>query len=154
MSSHLNQIFFRIRATLYKTDTSIRRTLILVPMVSVLERVDCNLIAKNNCLYVIKNQLNSQTGFKLKKKHYTLAKEVLAKFYLSWTFGLSFMISSVTPTRSSTFYAYLITKIGNRNLNVLSFHPVTQISHFMCFNYHKSTECILKISLDISLTCL
>ena len=31
------------------------------------------------------------------------------------------MISSVAPTRSSTFYAYLITKIGNRNLkgNVL-----------------------------------
>ena len=28
------------------------------------------------------------------------------------------MISSVPPTRSSTFYAYLITKIGNRNLNL------------------------------------
>ena len=27
------------------------------------------------------------------------------------------MISSVGPTRSSTFYAYLVTKIGNRNLN-------------------------------------
>ena len=26
------------------------------------------------------------------------------------------MISSVAPTQSSTFYAYLITKIGNRNL--------------------------------------
>ena len=29
---------------------------------------------------------------------------------------ISFMISSVAPTRSSTFYAYLITKIGYRNL--------------------------------------
>ena len=27
------------------------------------------------------------------------------------------MISSVAPTQSSTFYAYLITKIGIRNLN-------------------------------------
>ena len=46
----------------------------------------------------------------------TLSKEALAKFYLSMTFGLCFMINSVAPTRSSTFYAYLITKIGNRNL--------------------------------------
>ena len=29
------------------------------------------------------------------------------------------MIYSVAPTRSSTFYAYLITKIGNRNLTSL-----------------------------------
>ena len=41
---------------------------------------------------------------------FTLPKEALAKFYLSTTFGLTFMISSVTPTRSS--YAYLITKSG------------------------------------------
>ena len=45
-----------------------------------------------------------------------LPKDTLAKFYLSITFGLSFMISSVVPTRSSTSYAYLITKIENRNL--------------------------------------
>ena len=37
----------------------------------------------------------------------TLLKEALATFYLSTTFGLSFMISSVAPTGSSTFYAYL-----------------------------------------------
>ena len=47
-----------------------------------------------------------------------LPKEILAKFYLSTTFGLSFMISSVAPTQSSTFNAHLITKIGNRNLMV------------------------------------
>ena len=47
----------------------------------------------------------------------TLPKVALAKFYLSTTFGLSFMISSVAPTRSPTCYAYLITKIGNCNLN-------------------------------------
>ena len=47
----------------------------------------------------------------------TLPTEAPAKFYLSTTVGLSSMISSVAPTGSSTFYAYLITKIGNRNLN-------------------------------------
>ena len=44
-----------------------------------------------------------------------LPKQALAKFYLSTTFGLSFILSSVTPTRSLTSYAYLITKIGNRD---------------------------------------
>ena len=48
-----------------------------------------------------------------------LPKDTPVKFYLSTGFGLSFMISSVAPTRSSTFYAYLITKIGNRNLKQL-----------------------------------
>ena len=33
---------------------------------------------------------------------FTLPKKALAKFYLSKTFGLSFMISSVARTRSST----------------------------------------------------
>ena len=49
----------------------------------------------------------------------TLPKDAPAKLYLSATFGLSFMISSVAPTRSSTFYAYLITKIVNRNLKAI-----------------------------------
>ena len=49
----------------------------------------------------------------------TLPKDAPAKFYFSATFGLSFIMSSVAPTRSSTTYAYLITKIRNRNLNVL-----------------------------------
>ena len=48
----------------------------------------------------------------------TLSKDTPAKFYISTTFGLRLMISSVAPTRLSTFYAYLITKVGNRNLNV------------------------------------
>ena len=48
----------------------------------------------------------------------TLPEDAPAKFYFSTIFGLSFMISSVAPTRSSTFYAYLITKIGNRNVKV------------------------------------
>ena len=51
----------------------------------------------------------------------TLSKDSPAKFYLSTTFGLSFMISSVARTRSSTFYACLITKIGNRNLNTFQY---------------------------------
>ena len=49
----------------------------------------------------------------------TLPKDTPAKFYLSTTFGLRLMISSVAPTRLSAFYAYLITKIGNRNLKCL-----------------------------------
>ena len=46
----------------------------------------------------------------------SLPKNTPAKFFPS-TFGLRFMISSVAPTRSSAFYACLITKIGIRNLN-------------------------------------
>ena len=54
-----------------------------------------------------------------------LPKDPHAKFYLSTTFRLSFMVSSVVPTRSSTFYAYLITKILNRNLKqpLVKNHP-------------------------------
>ena len=37
----------------------------------------------------------------------TLPKDAPAKFYLSTAFDVSFMISSVAPNRSSTFYAYL-----------------------------------------------
>ena len=47
----------------------------------------------------------------------TLPKDTPEKFYISTAFVLSFMISSVAPTSSSTFYTYLITKIGNRNFN-------------------------------------
>ena len=46
---------------------------------------------------------------------YILLEDSLAKFYLSMTFGLSFMASSVALTRSWTSYKYLTTKIGNRN---------------------------------------
>ena len=46
----------------------------------------------------------------------TLPKDATAKFHFSTSFRLSFMISSVAPTRLSTSYAYLITKIGNLNL--------------------------------------
>ena len=50
----------------------------------------------------------------------TLPKDALAKFSLSTTFGLSFMISSVVLTQSSDFYAYLITKVETLALNELS----------------------------------
>ena len=53
----------------------------------------------------------------------TLPQDAFANFYLSVTFGLSFMISSVAPTRSSTSYAYLITRIENCNLkSTVLFH--------------------------------
>ena len=45
-----------------------------------------------------------------------LSKDAPAKFHLSATFGLSFMISSVASTCSPTFYKYLITKIRIHNL--------------------------------------
>ena len=46
----------------------------------------------------------------------TVPKDAPATFYLSACFGFIFMIPFVAPTRSLTFYAYLIIKIGNRNL--------------------------------------
>ena len=69
-----------------------------------------------NCLNIKSKMLKQPNLFYSQPS--TLPKDAPAKFYLSTTFGLSFMISSVAPTRSSTFYTYLITKIGNRNLKV------------------------------------
>ena len=46
----------------------------------------------------------------------TLLMDAPANFYLSTSFDLCSMISSAAPTRLPTFYAYLITKIGSRNL--------------------------------------
>ena len=48
-----------------------------------------------------------------------LSKDTHAKFHLSATFVLSFMISSVTPIWSSTFYAYLINKIRDLDLKII-----------------------------------
>ena len=59
----------------------------------------------------------------------TLPKDAPAKFYLSTTLGLRLMISSAAPTRLSTFYAYLITKIGNRNLK-----PQVLVTHDNLFH--------------------
>ena len=53
----------------------------------------------------------------------TLPKEALAKVYLYMTFGLSFMISSVAPSRLSAFYACIINKIENRNLDPACNYP-------------------------------
>ena len=47
----------------------------------------------------------------------TLPRDAPTKFYLSTSFGLSSMISSVAHTRS--LIPYLITKIGNRKLKVV-----------------------------------
>ena len=56
------------------------------------------------------------------------------------------MISSVVPTRSSTFYAYVITKIENRNLKLPGAIPALLIfkqnktpeSHFCDFILQKN----------------
>ena len=45
-----------------------------------------------------------------------LSKDAPAKFHLSATFGLSFMISSVASSCLPTFYIYLITKLRIHNL--------------------------------------
>ena len=45
--------------------------------------------------------------FLSKSAFYQLPNDTPAKFYLSSTFGLSFMINSVAPARSSTPYMYL-----------------------------------------------
>ena len=53
--------------------------------------------------------------------------------------GLSFMISSAAPTRSSTSYAYLITKIGNRNLNsVVNFRNSSSNNGLTVFQQYKT----------------
>ena len=49
-----------------------------------------------------------------------LPNDTPAKFILSATFGLSFMISSVAPIRLTTFYAYLNTK----NLNSFRIYKI------------------------------
>ena len=63
---------------------------------------------------IISKMLKQPNFFKSQPS--TLPKDAPAKFYHSTTFGLPLMISSVAPTRLSTFNAYLITKIGNINL--------------------------------------
>ena len=50
----------------------------------------------------------------------TIPQEALARFCLSTNFSLSVFISYVAPTRLSTSYAYSVTKIRNRNLNVIA----------------------------------
>ena len=100
----------------YQTCSSVQGTQITVEYVFI-SRLTMNNIAPKLQKYwthkiafkIISKMLKQQNFFHSQPS--TLPTETLAKFYLSTTFGLSFMISSVTPTRSSTFYAYLITKI-------------------------------------------
>ena len=80
-------------------------------------------------------------------KSSTLPKEAFAKFYISTTFGLSFMIRSVAPTRSSTFYAYLITKIGNSNLKQ-QFLGMSPLLPFLGAQKPKMRVSLLKVAID------
>ena len=69
-----------------------------------------------NCLQnLIKNA--KATKFLSQSAFYT-SKGPPAKFYLFLICVLSFMLSFVALTWSLTFYAYLITKTGNRNLKL------------------------------------
>ena len=70
-----------------------------------------------NCLHI----KNAKTTKLLLQSAFYPSKKALAKFYLSAIFGFSFMITSVAPAGSWAFYTYLITKIGNRNLNNTKF---------------------------------
>ena len=68
-----------------------------------------------NCLqYYTKKTLRHPNFFHNEPS--VLSKDAPAKFHLSATFGLSFMISSVASTCSPTFYLYLITKLRIHNL--------------------------------------
>ena len=59
-----------------------------------------------------------------------LSKDAPAKFHLSATFGLSFMINSVASTCSPTFYTYLITKIRIHNLKSILTELIKICLHF------------------------
>ena len=97
----------------------------------------------------------------LKQPHFfhsqpsTLPKEALAKFYLSTTFGLSFMISSVAPARSSTSCIEKISSVHRNhfifeyglNSRSIYYHTSKKMSKlsarsnmtvFFCFNYHSA----------------
>ena len=68
-----------------------------------------------NCLqYHIKKMLRHPNFFLSEPS--VLSKDAPAKFHLSATFRLSFMVSSVASTCSPTFYIYSITKIRIHNL--------------------------------------
>ena len=64
---------------------------------------------------IIKN--TKATKFLSQSAFYT-SKGSTCKVLPFYNFWFKLMISCVAPTRSSTFYAYLITKIGNCNLKV------------------------------------
>ena len=105
----------------YQTCSSIKETQITVESVYI-SRFTTNNIAPElqkcwtqKIAFRIISKMVKQPNF-FHSQPSTLPKEAIAKFYLSTTFGLRFMISSVGPTRSLTFYTYLITKIRNRNL--------------------------------------
>ena len=71
-----------------------------------------------NCLQNMKNDKStiffSQLAFYTSKGH---TCKVFPFYLYDFFFIISFIISSVVHTRLSTFYAYLITIMGNRNLN-------------------------------------
>ena len=71
----------------------------------------------------------------------TLPKGAPIKFYLSTTFGLSFMISSVASTRLSTSYAYLITAILIIMVGRLSKSVSSNVHNIVPFLV-KSTSCL------------
>ena len=70
-----------------------------------------------------------QPNLFLQSAYYT-SEGRTCKVSLSTTFGLSFMISSVVPTQSSDFYAYLITKVETLALNEPS-SVLLKVSHLV-----------------------
>ena len=73
------------------------------------------------------------TKFLLQSAFYT-SKGRTYKALSFYDFGLSFMVSSFTATGSSTFYAYLITKIGNRNLKTREHSDLYFQLFLICFS--------------------
>ena len=106
----------------YQTCSSIQGTQITVKSVFIRRFTTNNIAPKlqicwtQQIAFKIISKILKQPNFFYSQPS-TLPKEAPAKFYLSTTFGSSFMISAIAPIRSSTSYTYLMTKIGNSNLD-------------------------------------
>ena len=89
-----------------------------------------------------------QSNF-LHSQHSRLPNDAPAKFYFFTTFGLSFKIRSVVPTRLSTSHAYLIAKMGTRSLNKIGL-----ISKFMLGKFLRQFQAKTTFSLILTLNTL
>ena len=111
-----------------------------------------------NCLQ--KHAKNAKATKFFYSQHSTLPKEALANFYLSTTNWFKFYDKVWSPTRTSTSYAYLISKIGNSKLNykVLFYrHTLTSVNIApklqKCWTHKIAFEIILKMLMQPDLFC-
>ena len=114
-----NLQFFKENGS-YQTCSSIQGTQITVESGFISRFTMTNIAPKlqkcwtHNIFFTIISKMLKQPNFFCSQPS-ALSKEAPAKFYLPTTFGLSFMIRSVAPTRSSTFYAPKSETVRNLN---------------------------------------